>query len=118
MVVACDWDQTLVDTKSQEWLPGAQQAVRRMLHAGHTVIVHTCRANWPEGVAQVRHKLSAAGLPVEVWTDAGKPAADLYVDDRAVHFGGDWGPIVAQLERKKMAGSVKTRRPARRQVWH
>jgi hypothetical protein len=120
MTVACDWDGVLADPQTQEWLPGAQQALRRILSAGHRVIVHTCRANWPEGLAAVRQKLAAAGLPVDVWADQGKPHADLYIDDRAVHFGGDWSEIVQQLERRKTAPSISRRPkpPKRRQVWH
>lgn len=95
MIVALDWDDTLVDVRTQEWLPDALDALKRLLRDGHTVIVHTCRANWPEGLASVETKLAQAGVAgATVWTEPGKPHADVYVDDRAVRFDGDWRPVV------------------------
>lgn len=95
MTVAVDWDDTLVDAKSQEWLPDALEALRRLLRDGHRVIIHTCRANWPEGLASIEAKLEQAGVSgVRVWTEHGKPHAHLYVDNLAVRFDGDWRPIV------------------------
>lgn len=95
MTIAVDWDGVLADPQSQEWLPGAQAALRKIIAEGHTVVVHTCRANWPEGAAAVEAKLAAAGLAgVEV---VGKPRADVYVDDRAVHFDRDWEPVLRFL---------------------
>lgn len=97
MRLAIDWDQTLVDTHTQEWLPGAEDALAVLLAAGHSIIVHTCRANWTEGLLQIEAKLGALALRVAVWDQPGKPDADLYIDNRGVHFDGDWDTILRHL---------------------
>lgn len=89
-VVACDWDDTLVDVKTKEWLPGAKVTLTEWLSTGHRVIVHTCRANWPEGLAEIQQTLAKAHLLHPKLTIVGKPNADVYVDNQAAEFGGDW----------------------------
>jgi predicted mannosyl-3-phosphoglycerate phosphatase (HAD superfamily) len=126
MDIAVDFDGTLVDQQLQ-WLPGALEALQRMVKAGHKVIIHSCRANWPEGMASIEHKLQAAGLGIPIWDQPGKPAADIYVDDRAVHFANNWAEIIVQLERAAglthMAPTIRTRKPSQRRRppvsgWH
>lgn len=92
--ICVDWDGTLVDGQTQEWLPGAQQALRELLSMYRTVIVHTCRANWPEGRAQVEAKLAAAHFyDLQI---VAKPQADFYIDDQAIRFEG-WPQTLAPL---------------------
>ena len=91
MKIGIDWDQTLVDTKTQEWLPGALERLRRMVADGDDVFVHTCHANWPEGRASVEAKLAQAGLRLRV---EAKPLADVYIDDRAEK--PEWSPPAAR----------------------
>lgn len=90
-----DWDDCLVDVTTQEWLPGALVALRRLLCENRAVIIHTCRANWPEGLAQIEAKLDES--LTKQWRAAfrglriiGKPSADAYIDNLAVRFTGDW----------------------------
>lgn len=96
MIVCLDWDGVLVDGRSQEWLPGAQDAVRWLLRAKATVLVCTCRATWPEGLEQVEAQLQEARLG-RVTVSAVKPHADFYVDDKAVRFTGDWAQTLEAL---------------------
>lgn len=111
MTVASDWDGTLVDSKTQDWLPGALEALKRLLRDGHRVIIHTCRANWPEGLASIEAKLALAGVRgAHVWTGAGKPHAHIYVDNQAVTFEGDWAPILTHIS---SSTPLKTVVPAR-----
>jgi len=75
-------------------VPGAVDVLRVWLAAGHEVIIHTCRAQrgkyldeaWDHGqrIRLVGEWLKAQGLgAVSIWTENGKPHADLYLDDRA-----------------------------------
>lgn len=88
--VAVDWDDCLVDAKTQEWLDDAQLFLRHQLAAGRRVIVHTCRANWPEGRESVKQQLAAAHLDHPDLSVVGKPEADVYVDNLAFRTTGDW----------------------------
>lgn len=120
-----DWDDTLVDAKTQEWLPGAAEAFRLLLTQWRTVIVHTCRANWPEGVAQIEAKIEAdiAGKPWQTHIApagriqiVGKPSAEAYIDNLAVRFTGDWQKTLGELPPPpavRPRKSVVVRGPAR-----
>lgn len=92
--VAVDWDDTLVDARTQEWLPGARTAIRQLQGRGYDVFVHTCRANWPEGHASIEAKLAEAHLQLEVKP---KPTADFYIDNLALRFDGEWPELVRQV---------------------
>jgi len=101
--IAVDWDGTLVDPKTQAWLPGAKVALHQLLSQHRHVIIHTSRANWLEGRVSVESKLAeAVARPWE--TSLGerlkiepKPNADVYVDDRAIRFTGNWLAALRQI---------------------
>lgn len=97
MRLCVDWDGVLVDSRTQQWLPGAQDGLHDLVEAmACEVIIHTARANYPEGHAQVRGKLNETGLAhLEI---RAKPLADMYIDDRAHRFTGDWPGLIMQLE--------------------
>lgn len=126
MVVSSDWDDTIVDARTQEWLPANEgdiaplDALKTLLRNGHRVIINTCRANWPEGHASVEAKLQAAGLDVtgrlSVWTGAGKPHADVYADNLSFPpFEGQWRALLAHVARTPPVPRGTTVVPARYQ---
>lgn len=104
LTVAVDFDGTLVNGGS--WIPGAADAIRELWRRDTLVIVHTCRANTPAGLELVERALADLGRPpvgprggrrLQVHTAAGKPGADVYVDDRALRFTGDWAATLGQI---------------------
>jgi hypothetical protein len=113
--VAIDLDGTILDWEKGEpyrlekfgpLMRGARVAMESMFNAGHRIIIHTCRVN-PEvndGVEiemardTIADALQKHMLPYhEIWIGAGKPVADLYIDDRAVRFT-TWDNVRAFLE--------------------
>lgn len=87
-------------------LPGAVEKLQEMRASGHTIILHTarhmstCAGN--EGLVLARQGkvlfdwLERFDVPFdEIYF--GKPQADLYIDDNALRFEGDWSSISADV---------------------
>ena len=104
--ICLDWDGTLVPAvwpeRTNEWMPGAVQAVKDMLTYAH-VIVFSARTrredpytgerlhpdDVAEEVAHIRAMLDREELQhVAIWTRHGKPSASVYVDDKAERYNG------------------------------
>ena len=52
-------------------------------------------------VRGIRAMLDSIGLGhIEVWTRPWKPPAVVFVDDRAVHFDGDWSWALRRVEER------------------
>lgn len=106
--IAIDWDDTLVGYRKYgepgEWLEGAINAIRVLRKRGFTVVIHSCRTNWPEGREEIAAKLASVGLKesskLKIHDGPGKPLAVAYVDDRAIEFANDWVATVDRLTRK------------------
>lgn len=105
-IVAVDWDDTLVDARTQEWLPGAKAALHQLLSEFRTVIIHTCRANWPEGLAQIEAKLAEAApwrsaIAEERIRIEPKPRADFYIDNQAIRFERSWPSALLAMRARR-----------------
>lgn len=85
-----------------DWIPGAREAVRKLLDANHTVYIYSARlspirmdgtqrtpAEVMQAIQAVRDMLDDAGLHgVDIWQGSGKPFWHLLIDDRAMRFPG------------------------------
>lgn len=96
MLVAVDWDNTLY-TVEDGWLPDAKRALKVLRRQGNTVVVHSCRAGWAGGREFIIAALVQAGFPDIEVTDV-KPNADVFIDDRAIPFDGDWSVTLKDIK--------------------
>ena len=79
-------------------MEGALDSVRKLLREGHEVFVHTSKALSLSG-----HKAVSDWLDYYEFPDMHvieKPAADVYVDDKAVEFI-DWIDVVQVVEERE-----------------
>ncbi len=126
MIIALDFDSTLVDewdrkfadtTTPLKLMGGARKALQAMKAAGHVVLVSSARANRalridpelePLHEARYQQMVQFCATQLKGLVDAvddggqGKPVADLYIDDRALRFGGgvdghNWFDIARQF---------------------
>ena len=95
MDIAIDFDHTLVD--HDKLLPGAKEAVWKLKEAGHYILIHSCNTKgWIEKV------LNDNDVPYDyIWSkeDMGKPVCACYIDDRAIHFNGNWKEALDEVEK-------------------
>ena len=97
MKIAVDWDHTLYD-EATGWLPDAKRALKVMKRKGHKVVIHSCRASYPAGEQFIRAALRTAGYP-DIQVTSEKLEADVYIDDKALRYEGDWSTTLSQLSR-------------------
>lgn len=96
MTVACDVDGTLAEYEKWEGFfvigkprPHVVEWLRLMQKLGAYIIIHSCRATtadnkvYVDAVQFMVDWLKTNAIPYdEVWTAAGKPGADIYLDDK------------------------------------
>jgi hypothetical protein len=78
-------------------IPGAVEAVNKLYSEGHTIIFHTARHNLND-ILLAKEQLEEFGFRYHHLV-AGKPGCDVFIDDRAMTFDGDWSDTMATLQR-------------------
>lgn len=92
-----------VDSKTfGEVLPHCAQTIHHLKADGWQVIIYTTRGDKKE----IANFLEANNVPYDAINENpnqpenakdGKPLADVYVDDRAIHFDGDWEGVYDKI---------------------
>lgn len=107
-IVAIDFDNTIVDWVDENncvLKRGAVAAIQRLRDRNCFITIHTCRigigkqnGDLDTVVSEIRRILDEFGVPYDSIHLGTKVIADVYIDDRAVAFRGDWGKAVAETE--------------------
>ena len=93
MTIAIDFDGTihdaahpLPDKRMGPPIQGAQEALMALKKKGHTIIIFSV---WGDNGAVISKWMRFYQIPFDSITNV-KPNADIFIDDRAVHFSGYW----------------------------
>lgn len=119
MKIAIDFDGT-IHRFSKGWhdgsiydppVEGCRETLKELKRLGHEIILYTCRLNpGPfEGDTRTTEErrealyewLNRHGFSLivnELWTFEGKPYADLYIDDKAITFTGNWAKTLETIK--------------------
>lgn len=91
MIIAIDFDDTIHNTKNRKQgfkmgqpMPGAIQALKE-LSIDNKIIIHTIWGGNPEMKRAISGWLDYFDIPYDQITNV-KPKADVYIDDKAIHF--------------------------------
>lgn len=109
-IAAIDIDDTLLndDVRQDDGYgklnSGALDAIKELRSKGYKILIHSTRLNPAisgQDVQRLRNQAEDAlrrrGVQFdEVWIGNGKPFFDVVIDDRAVHFDGDWKKAVVE----------------------
>ncbi|MDR1220419.1 MAG: hypothetical protein LBK73_12530, partial [Treponema sp.] len=112
-VVAVDFDGVINSyisgwkgpTETDEPVLSAAESLKTLYERGYKVVIFSTRANTREGIDAIREYLrkhtenNELADAIEV-TDQ-KPIADMYIDDRAIPFNGDWEETLKRIEEFK-----------------
>lgn len=119
MKIAIDFDGVL-HGYSKGWddgsiydepVPGSSEAMKALKEKGHTLYIFSTRTNpifrkkgeeAPDQKSMMENWLKEHDIPFDkVWT-FGKPMADLFIDDRAIGFRGNWESTLLEVDEFKV----------------
>lgn len=101
-----DFDDTLYHRSTGEPIAGAAEALRQLHTDGYTILISSSRMNpelWGD-LVQFREKeivewMEKHKIPYNKIVPF-KPAADPYIDDKALRFEGDWEKTLEEIIKK------------------
>lgn len=114
MTIAIDFDG-VIHAYSKGWnggeiyddpVPGTREALMALKEAKHKIYIFTTRTNKTFGKRDtsvdqkqmIEEYMAKHDIPYDkIWT-FGKPMADIFIDDRALSFRGDWTDMIEQVK--------------------
>lgn len=127
--IAVDFDDTIAESLGFPIIgapkPGAAQALSTLRRMGYKIIIWSCRTchydydiyggdpnQYPlerPAVQDMMRWLAEHQIEYDEIDDGsmGKPSADYYIDDKAVHFDANWVDIAAHIVRADMNADVR-----------
>ena len=112
--IAFDLDGTI--TKSKSWVPsdklelidGVYEAIWKFKELGYRIIIYTARFDSQyftndEVITEVRvvtEFLNKNNIPFDELALSGKPVCEIYFDDKAIHFNGNWSDALLEAGRR------------------
>lgn len=111
MIIAIDLDGTILkydgwkgEESFGEPIPGAVEALQTLKQQGHTIVIHTCR-NVSKAMAEHLRanqipfdRINVSPVDTRPRHVPHKPPADVYIDDKALRFKGDWPKMLKLLK--------------------
>ncbi len=92
-----EWDGPVPKNKPVE---GALDFINKVIDMGYEVVIHSARASTKRGREGIRRWLKEYNFP-KIKVTHKKPHAEVYVDDRAYRFEGDFKRTLKFLRSKK-----------------
>lgn len=105
------WENDYAKGKFGKVLPGAKETLQKFKDRGWYVIIWTAR-NENEAVAKI---LTENGIPfdeinnnkIDDWDSSRKIVANVYLDDRGMHFTGTWDNVFDEVAARHAAECAK-----------
>ncbi len=101
-----DFDDTLYNRSTSEPIDGAAEALAQLTSEGYTILILSSRINpelWGD-LVKFREKeivdwMEHYNIPYDKIVPF-KPPADLYIDDKALRFEGDWETTLKEIGKR------------------
>lgn len=107
-VVCLDFDDTINDYPGWENegyaiirgkpMKGVKEAIKSLRDAGWLVLVHSTRCGYSGGMVGIVEYLNQYNIHVD-GVCSSKPPSDVYLDDKAIRFKGDWKKAVRDIKK-------------------
>lgn len=106
-ILAVDFDGTLVEEDNDgvyHLIAGAKEAMEGFRRSGYQIVIHTCRVGiaeeenrLPQEIEIIKQTLAYFAIPYDEIYLGPKMVADVYIDDRAVSFSGNWQKVEEEV---------------------